>query len=190
MALGATLARLIGADAEVALAMYESMQNPRARRDALLAAARVVLTEAECKTFAAVQKRVQGTIDERNRFAHWIWAHDTETDDCLYFIDPRVRQHFERNFVKLLETGEGEIGPVDAVLIYEQSDLQEVIDRLTSALALVSKLHDTMLGDESTRSDRFTELEQALSGAPVTPGDLPSLRLELRPNPSADAAET
>ena len=84
--LSLTLAALLDTTSKAAVAVYLSLQNARARQDALVSAAEVALSGEDKHVFAAVMASYKSLAGERNDLVHGVFGTLTERDDCLIWL--------------------------------------------------------------------------------------------------------
>lgn len=81
------MARIIGADATVAIAIFDALRGFM-KRQALETAAKTVLTKAQFRVFMAVVQTASTAQSDRHKIAHGIWGSCPELPDCLLVADP------------------------------------------------------------------------------------------------------
>jgi len=86
--LGLLLVRMLNARDTPALAMYSALSSPSARNDALVAAAKAVLSAADYNVFAAVHSAAKTVEKTRNKLAHWIWGTCEALPGALLLAEP------------------------------------------------------------------------------------------------------
>jgi hypothetical protein len=136
------LASMLGAttDADVALAMYHSIQSAGVR-SAVVEAAKVasIKDPTEVSLFDQTLKTAKTVAGRRNIFAHHIWAHLPDHDDVILFIDP-VAMHDNWRSIQKLGSG-GKFGPPPTppaldrtrIFTFTNNDLQKIIAEILEA---------------------------------------------------------
>lgn len=78
------LAAVMKANTEPSVAVYLSLQNNRAKRDAMFAAAKAVLSKDELRLFSAVMAFRQSVEKSRNDLAHGIFGYSRDIDGLVW----------------------------------------------------------------------------------------------------------
>jgi hypothetical protein len=134
--LSTLLVRILGADAEPALAMYATLDAQHLKLGAIEAAAKAALEENEYDIFKATMSMTRSVQTPRNQLAHWIWAHSSELPDALLVAEPKSAKDRDREFTLALESGETDSAKISAlntfdpahVQVYREGDLQRARD--------------------------------------------------------------
>src|SRR6266567_1686205 len=71
---GRYLGALLGGGRNAAVAMYLAITSAAARRDALAAASKAILSEGEYELFSRIMRLARAAEKERNVFAHGLWG--------------------------------------------------------------------------------------------------------------------
>jgi hypothetical protein len=88
--LAVLLARMLKADIEIGVAMYQALTGGVGRKAAFLAAAETALKEWQVLLLRAVINASNGSRNTRNDFAHHLWATAKELPDALLLMPPSV----------------------------------------------------------------------------------------------------
>lgn len=135
------LVRILGADAEPALAMFSTLEAQHLQLRALEAAAKSALDETEYDIFKATIAVAKSVQAPRNQLAHWIWAHCPELPNALLLADPKSAKDRDREFTRALESGETDVAKISAlntfdpsqVQVYREADLEQARQNLEEA---------------------------------------------------------
>lgn len=100
--LGNLLAVLLRANATHAVAMYLSLTSTAAQTAALKGAASAVLGRKRLELFDAVLAHVSTQGKQRDKLAHWLWAHSVNVPDALLLVDPRYRLRHNAKIQKII----------------------------------------------------------------------------------------
>jgi hypothetical protein len=139
--LGILLVRILGANAEPALAMFATLEAQHLQLRAIEAAAKAALEEKEYDVFKATMSVARSVQTPRNQLAHWVWAHCPELPDALLLAEPKSAKDRDREFTLALESGETDPAKIAAlntfdpahIQVYREGDLQRARDDLEQA---------------------------------------------------------
>ena len=142
--LSVLLVRILGADAEPALAMFATLEAQHLQFRAIEAAARAALEEKEYDVFRATMSVARSVQTPRNQLAHWVWAHSPELPDALLLAEPKSAKERDREFTRALESGETDSEKIAAlntfdpahVQVYREGDLQRAKENLEQAVQI------------------------------------------------------
>lgn len=142
--LSVLLVRILGADAEPALAIFATLEAQHLRFRAIEAAAKAALEEKEYDVFKATMTVANSVQTPRNQLAHWVWAHSPELPDALLLAEPKSAKDRDREFTRALESGETDSEKISAlntfdpahVQVYREADLQRAKDNLEQAVQI------------------------------------------------------
>ena len=139
------LAALLDTRSDAAVAVYLSLSNARAQRDALASAAQISLLHEMLALFNAVMNIHKSSSGERNDLAHGIFGIVSDADDELIWCPSvkfaawmtRANQkawnlEFDPDPHALLR---------DVLFIYKKSDLEQIFERFSFVFDVVSRLH-------------------------------------------------
>lgn len=73
---------------DVALSVYNAVDNFRAKQAMLDAAAKTVLNEEDLDLYSATMRFVKRRYVTRNEMAHWLWGYADDFPEALFIIDP------------------------------------------------------------------------------------------------------
>jgi len=142
--LGGILARLLGASAEVGIAMYASLSGANAQRAALHAVAQMKLTGDDLDLFSAVMRITQRARKQRNAVVHGVWATSPDIPDALIMIPSKdyLEQTAKIAAANARLQTKDEIAPLDLnnVLVYKERDFVEIQDNVRASLANLQAL--------------------------------------------------
>jgi hypothetical protein len=151
--LGLLLVRVLGADADPAIAMFSTLTAQHLQMRAIEAAARAALSPDVFDVFDAAASVVDSVQADRNRLAHWIWGSCDALPDALLLADPK--SHRERTQKHMLAQPQlvrdvqqlfqliaewSKFAPYDpsSVLVYTLDDLKRVKRDIVSAQNIMS----------------------------------------------------
>jgi hypothetical protein len=141
------LVRILGADAEPALAMFSTLTAQHLQLGALEAAAKAALSSTEFDIFQAGMDITDRVQTPRNHLAHWIWGDCPELPDALCVADPKMAKERDREFTLALERFDKDGINVEefyrlnnpdtaSVLVYREGDLERANRDLEQAGAV------------------------------------------------------
>jgi hypothetical protein len=138
------LVRILGADAELALAIFATLEAQHLQFRAIEAAAKAALEEREYDVFRAAMSVARSVQTPRNQLAHWVWAHSPELPDALLLAEPKSAKDGDREFTPALESGETDSEKISAlntfdpahVQVYREGDLQRARNDLEQAVQI------------------------------------------------------
>jgi hypothetical protein len=132
------LGAIMKAETGVASAVFLSIRNSRAQRDALTEAAQVALTGRELEMFSAIALVYQSLDGQRADLAHGIFAVSQELPDALLWIDAKdLTQHTILTWAEEDAKQEVPFPPQSddavksAVFIHRKNDLIGLRDEIT-----------------------------------------------------------
>jgi hypothetical protein len=142
--LSVLLVRILGADAEPALAIFATLEAQHLQFRAIEAAAKAALEEKEYDVFKATMGVARSVQTPRDQLAHWVWAHSPELPDALLLAEPKSAKERDREFTRALESGETDSEKISAlntfdpahVQVYREGDLQRARDNLEQAVQI------------------------------------------------------
>lgn len=142
-----------------ALAMYLALSGSQARKSALLAAAKLRISEEDYTELIKLYKKIGNKAWERNIVIHGAWAIEESFPDALLLCDPGEYAQFEAAAFDLANTPSvGGIGLADeyifhqklqaieypAYTIYKREDFIDIIDKLAALLLLVHQFRSKL----------------------------------------------
>jgi hypothetical protein len=135
-------------DIEVGTAVYQAFNGAEARRVAMFAAAEKALPEWQQIALRAVWNATKASRDQRDKFAHHVWATSEELPDALLLMHSSVvvaRNVSHRQRSEHLPNGRGVIAPKDLdrskVFVYRQKDFDRAAEEAGAASFLVMLLY-------------------------------------------------
>ncbi len=140
------LAQLLGAPNEGAVAVFASLQNARARRDALAAAGKHFLRdERDIDLLYAVMTVVSAAESERNDLAHGCFGVSEAIPDGVLWIAPSDMSIWNAaNIPGGTGVGTGELASY--IYVYMKADLERIYDQIadawTAAFRMNSYVHE------------------------------------------------
>lgn len=142
--MGLILGVLLGADNEAAVAVFATLQNARARRDALNAVAQIKLNERQQELFNAIISVVTSTEKERDSLAHGCFGVSEAIPDGILWIESK---HFgpwnvETILKKTQITAADHQKLAKNIYVYRKSDLDEIYNQLCDAFLVTSQFLD------------------------------------------------
>lgn len=139
------LAALLDTRSDAAVAVYLSLQNARAQRDALSSAADVALTGQALDLFKAVLNTHKSSSGERNDLAHGIFGIVSDTvDELIWCPSAKFAAWMTRANQKAwnLEFDPDPHAPLrNELFIYRKSDLEHILQRFNFVFDAVTRLH-------------------------------------------------
>ena len=139
------LAALLDTRSDAAVAVYLSLSNARAQRDALASAAQTSLSGETLALFKAVMKIHRSSSGERNDLAHGIFGIVSDTDDELIWCpSAKFAAWITRVNQKAwsLEFDPDPHTPLrNELFIYRKSDLEQIFKRFSFVFDVVTRLH-------------------------------------------------
>lgn len=155
---------MLGATARPAAAMFAALTSTQAQMAALRAATDSLVQPREMEMFEIVVSFVGSALKERNRVAHWLWAHSPELPDAILLVDPA--ESLERQ-VALTEVFHelADVPPVPGrlgydrtkIMVYREHDLLGIVDRLERA-QWFSDLFRNLANPQNLQPDRIYAL--------------------------------
>lgn len=139
------LAALLDTRSDAAVAVYLSLQNARAQRDALSSAAKTTLSGNDSRIFDAVMRIHKASTGERNDLAHGVFGVVSDREDELIWCpSSKFAAWMTRANQKAwnLETDPDPQAPLRAELfIYRRCDLEQIFQRFNFVFDVVTRLH-------------------------------------------------
>ena len=133
--LATILTRMLKADIEVGAAMYTALSSAEARKSALLAAAKIALSEIQFLMLRAVLKTTAHSRSRRNEFAHHVWGVCEQIPDSLLLLHPNIVLAMNvsyRQRVQELPEGRGVIAPKNIdfskIFVFTATDFQKSVE--------------------------------------------------------------
>ncbi|HEY2031432.1 MAG TPA: hypothetical protein VGH20_19710 [Myxococcales bacterium] len=143
--MASVLAAMLGPTSEAGVAVYLSLQNARAKRDALISAAKVVLSGPEFRVVNAMVKKLQSLAKERHDLAHGVFGVLSDYQDRLLWCSSA---HFARWMTNANKTAwrlEFDPDPhaplLEKLCVYRDADLESLRDEFSEAFHLATQLH-------------------------------------------------
>jgi hypothetical protein len=142
--LSLTLGAILNSNSPAAVGVYLSIQNSRAQRDALLAAAKLALNQRDLAVFECVLSLHKRYGDERNSLMHGIFGLTNEDPDILLW------QSSAKHAAWLIETyrREGQMEDFrpheklrEEMFVYKKQDLIDIYDDLAELRWATFYLH-------------------------------------------------
>jgi hypothetical protein len=147
------LVRVLGADAEPALAMFATLTAQHLQMGALKAAARAALSAEDFDVFCAATSVTDSVQTPRNHLAHWIWGKCDQLPDALLLAEPKAEKERDQKMMAAVHRfDEGhtvsmldeiiELGRYDpaTVLVYRNGDLERAKRDLQDAERIAALL--------------------------------------------------
>jgi hypothetical protein len=139
------LAALLDTRSDAAVAVYLSLQNARAQRDALRSAATVALDGENLALFEAVLNIHKSSSGERNDLAHGIFGIVSDNNDELIWCpSSKFAAWITRANQKAwnLEFDPDPHAPLrNELFVYSKRDLEQIFDRFSFVFDVVTRLH-------------------------------------------------
>jgi hypothetical protein len=191
--LASLLINLLKADTSAGAAIYGALNGSEAKRAVLLAAVDTNHPEWQRLLLRAVLKAVKPSRDQRNDFAHNVYASSPQLPDAVLLIPQQAHSEREvkRRKAEDIHASGKRVAPEDAnppfersqVQVWREGDFKDAVDRAIHAWHLVQSLAFT-IGEhrhESVRRELLSEplVQQALQ--PLTLGCSPEVQAQLSP---------
>jgi len=150
--LATILAAMLKSDVATGVAMYEALTGSEGRRAALLAAARQALPEWLYILFEAVQIATKPSRNQRNAFAHGIWATCAELPDAILSLNPSswTKVMVSHRQVRNVD-GANVIRPTfldqSTVLVYRKGDMARAKSDAVKALGWHEMIYTVIIDD-------------------------------------------
>lgn len=175
------LAALLDTRSDAAVAVFLSMQNARAQRDALASAASVSLSGETLELFNAVMRIHKSSSGERNDLAHGIFGVVSDRpDELIWCPSTKFAAWITRANQKAwnLEFDPDPHAPLrNEIFIYKKIDLDEIFQRFNFVFDVVSRFHMALspiegsanFGRNWLRAQPQIQAELALAGQNSSP---------------------
>jgi hypothetical protein len=142
------LIRVLGADAEPAIAMFSTLTAQHLQLGALEAAAKAALKPGELDVFQAGMAVTDTVQTPRNHLAHWIWGSCPELPDALCVAEPKRAKERDRELTLALERSDttgvntAEMARLNSydnskILVYREGDLARAARDLEEASTVI-----------------------------------------------------
>jgi hypothetical protein len=141
--LGRVLIDMLGPQAAPAFAMYEALWWGYSKKQALKAAAKMVLTAADFELFVALLKVYGQDQEQRNKLAHWLWVYCEQAPGYLILLHPL--DALRRDFTPQIPPGAGGMRPADRVdncFCYSKAELDKIVETFTETLVLIEQFRN------------------------------------------------
>jgi hypothetical protein len=179
-ALSHWLVRVLGADAEPAIAMFATLTAQHLQIGALRAAAKAALSADDFDVFCAAINVIDSVQTPRNHLAHWIWGSCEQLPDALLLAEPKAQKERDQKRMAVIDRFDkgptvsmfDEIIELDrydpaTVLVYRHGDLERAKRDLEEAEKIAAVLMvylDRRLWQAPTSdTQRATAIRDALS---------------------------
>lgn len=190
------LARMLKTDIRAGTAMYEALNGGEAKRAALFAAADHALPQWANLLLRAVVTASKASRNQRNDFAHHVWATCDELPDAIMLLSPSVvtrwatsrRQPYEMDGRSVIKP---ESLDHSRIMVYRQADFDSAVKASADAdlnhiflYDVISSLPDLGYGAGRRLLLSQPQIQQAVakmtteSGLPVPPELLPEANVD------------
>jgi hypothetical protein len=156
--LAGALGAALGSNSKIALAMYTNATSRNSQLSMLQSAVEASVPTENLEVFAVIMKKVvMPAMKDRDKLAHWCWAHSSELPDDLLLIEPTNKT---MNVGSYLLTRKAET-PLDRTRVYvlTEADLQRTFDRIRRAKLIVGGFISTIY-DQNSDEERAQYLQQ------------------------------
>jgi hypothetical protein len=189
----ALVAQLLKADIAAGAAMYQALNGSEAKRAVLLAAVDANHPEWQQLLLRAVLKAIKPSRDQRNDFAHNIWASSKQLPDAVLLIAPEahIARHVKLRQVDDIFMSGREVPEKDKkpdydrskIQVYREADFKKAVSGASHASLFVNLLWRS-IGEhriEQVRRELVNEplIQQALQQ--LIRGKSPLVQLQLSP---------
>jgi len=187
------LCGFLNAEYEVVAAMYQSLVSGEARRAALYAAAKAAVPQHLNLIVATIQS-TKASREERNHFAHHVWAISEHLPDAMILVDPatltepdvKLRALAEKGLLKPTITPVGNVNRIQfppmpvpdrsKMMVYREKDFQDAATNAETCTEVIKTLcratHRTQ-PDEAGRQLLLREPRIARAFAKLSPENAP-----------------
>jgi hypothetical protein len=142
--MGVILGVLIGGDSEAAVAIFSTLQNARARRDVLNAAAELRLSDRRRDLFDAILTVVASAEKERNSLAHGCFGSSAAIPDGILWIESNKFGTW--NVGTILKdtqiTSDDHKELAQHIYVYKKTDLQDIYEQIRETWAITYEFLD------------------------------------------------
>lgn len=147
--LATLLSRMLNSDIAAGTAMYEALNGGDARRAVLLAAAQHSLPDWANLLLQATLSAIKTSRNQRNDFAHHIWASTEEMPDAILLMHPSVVTRYNISFRQVHKVdGANVIKPetIDytKVMVYRAKDFSRAVQEAAEADLMLIFLYDAI----------------------------------------------
>lgn len=134
---GAILSEMLGASAEIGIAMYGSLSGAQAQRDVLAAVAQEKLSGDTLDLFAVVMKIAGSARKMRNAVVHGVWATSPDIPDGLVMIPGADYTAAQAKMSAAKAQNKEPIKALDddRIYVYKLSDFRHVEQRVRESLS-------------------------------------------------------
>lgn len=188
------LCGFLNAEYEVVAAMYQSLVSGEARRAALYAAAKAAVPQHLNLIIATIQS-TKVSREERNHFAHHIWAISEQLPDAMILVDPatltepdvKLRAMAEKGLLKPTITPVGNLNRIDfppmpvldrsKMMVYREKDFKDAATNAETCSVVFQALMratNRTAPDEQERQLLLGEPRIARALARLSPESAPS----------------
>ncbi len=147
---------LLQSNPEQGIAMFLSLESDKAKKDVLMAAASVKLSDEDMDILKAILDLYKNTQRPRNKIAHHLWGYSDFIPDGILLMNPKDYLVWQSS-----DATEKPI-PSDKIFIYKKHDFVEIVNSIER---LSSILHDFyfMIGPHARSAN---EIRQRLLSLP------------------------
>lgn len=144
--MGYLLSAIMHSNTEAAVAVFMSIRNSKAQRDAMTAAAEATLTGDNFDLFGAILNFYRSVETQRNDLAHGIFGHCDENSEVIVWIDPKHQTQLVVKLLAALKRAE-KVEDVDlsddamnrATYVYRLKDIKSVLEDIQDVYNAVFK---------------------------------------------------
>lgn len=161
--IGLCLGAILGVQSDGAVAVFLSLRNARAQREAISAAAGTCLSDEDSDVVEAVLAIYASIGKHRHDLAHGIYGYSDELPDSVLWTESSKHAHFLID----VYNREAKKAPVGAdphammkrnLFVYRKCDLKETHKAIIDAWDAAFNLHCYLKGNEQSPSERFRRL--------------------------------
>lgn len=149
------LAALLDTRSDAAVAVYLSLQNARAQRDALSSAAAISLSGEDLALFNAILALHKASSGDRNDLAHGIFGVvSNKSDQLIWCPSAKFAAWMTRANQKAwnLESDPDPHAPLrNELFIYTKSDLEAIFSQFSFVFDVVSRMHMALSPVQASR---------------------------------------
>jgi hypothetical protein len=143
--LALAMGSLLGVDNKASVAVFASLRNSRAQRDALKAAANTVLKGEMSEVFAAILN-IHSTLDKaRNDIVHGVWGASTKLQYAAIWTSLQdmatqtIESYHQENLPR--DPEEVVIRMVRDYFVYPLADIEKTVSEIQALAGLIANFH-------------------------------------------------
>jgi hypothetical protein len=178
------LSTLMKADTGAAVAVFLSIRNARAQREAVSAAAENALTGDKLEAYSAIANVYKSLEGQRNDLAHGVFGISDEIPDAILWMEPKEHTgSFVKWLAKLATSNETpDLEIEEGIFVYKLNDIETLISQIQELWTAILMFWSHLRWDISSLSaSQF----QQLCELPQIQQEISRLRLAQKNTPEA-----